>query len=83
MNKLNVSQKNNLNLRGNDSGNSGLQVPKYQVDLKPLNYNLAVDERLKIFKNNNEFLFKETKEEKDLKEKINSLTLTPNQILNE
>jgi len=50
-------------------------LPKYKVDLAPLNYNVMFDERLKLLRNNNDFLFKETPEEKELKDKIRKLTI--------
>ena len=45
-------------------------VPKYNIDLKPLEYDLPYHEILKHFKENNKFLFEMTIEEKELNDKI-------------
>lgn len=45
-------------------------VPKYNIDLKSLEYDLPYHEILKHFKENNKFLFEMTNEEKELNEKL-------------
>jgi hypothetical protein len=45
-------------------------IPKYIIDLKPLEYDLPYNEILKHFKENNKFLFEMTNEEKELNDKL-------------
>jgi hypothetical protein len=60
----------------NENFRSDVCFPRYKVDLNPLNSDLTYNEKLEVFRNKNEFLFKETEEEKALKEKLKALSLT-------
>ena len=75
-NKLNANNTNNsTNLSLFCMFFINLAFPKYKIDLSALNLNdLPMNEVLKILKTKNNFLFEETKEEKDLTEKIHKMT---------
>jgi hypothetical protein len=49
-----------------------LEMPKFELDLSPLNYDLPYNEILLRLKENNKFLFEITNEEKHLNDKIKS-----------
>lgn len=63
-----------------DNRKSDVCFPKYKVDLNPLNSDLTYNEKLEVFRSKNDFLFKETEEEKALKEKLKSLTFISQRI---
>jgi hypothetical protein len=60
----------------NENRKSDVCFPRYKVDLNPLNSDLTYNEKLEVFRNKNEFLFRETEEDKALKEKLKALSLT-------
>ncbi len=49
--------------------------PKYNLDLSPLKFDLPYNHVVKLFKNNNKFLFKNTNEDKDLINNLRSINL--------